>query len=53
VAESTLVVYDLKADRPRRLSDADIARLDSLRGEPVSFRSHRRARGAAAAPVGA
>jgi acyl-CoA thioester hydrolase len=41
-AESTLVVYDLKADRPRRLTDADIARLDALRGEPVPFRSHRR-----------
>ena len=53
VAESTLVVYDLKADRPRRLSDADIARLDALRGEPVSFRSRRRARGGAATPVGA
>jgi acyl-CoA thioester hydrolase len=53
VAESTLVVYDLKADRPRRLSDADIARLDSLRGDPVTFRSHRRARAGAVAPVGA
>lgn len=41
VAESTLVVYDLQAGRPRRLSDEDVARLDSLRGEPVSFRSHR------------
>lgn len=41
VAESTMVVYDLAADRPRRLSDADIARLSSLRGDPVSFRSRR------------
>jgi acyl-CoA thioester hydrolase len=41
VAESTLVVYDLKADRPRRLSDEDIARLDSLRGDPVAFRGRR------------
>ena len=54
VAESTMVVYDLKADRPRRLSEADIARLDSLRGEPVAFRSHRNgARRPAPASTGA
>jgi acyl-CoA thioester hydrolase len=41
VAESTLVVYDLQAGRPRRLTDEDVARLESLRGEPVAFRSHR------------
>jgi len=43
VAESTLVIYDLKNERPRRLSPEDIARLETLRGEPVPFRSRRRA----------
>ena len=42
VAESTLVIYDLKNERPRRLSPEDIARLETLRGEPVPFRSRRR-----------
>lgn len=42
VAESTLVIYDLVAERPKRLSEADIARLDGLRGEPVPFKGRRR-----------
>lgn len=42
LAESTLVIYDLKAERPRRLTDDDIARLADLRGEPVPFRARRR-----------
>ena len=42
LAESTLVIYDLAAGRPRRLSEADIARLDGLRGEPVPFKVRRR-----------
>ena len=41
VAESTMVVFDLKGGRPRRLSDEDVARLDTLRGEPVAFRTRR------------
>jgi acyl-CoA thioester hydrolase len=40
-AESTMVVYDLQAQRPRRLSDADRKRLEILRGEPVLLRRHR------------
>jgi hypothetical protein len=43
VAESTLVIYDLKEERPKRLAPKDLARLESLRGEPVPFRSRRRA----------
>jgi acyl-CoA thioester hydrolase len=43
VAESTLVIYDLAAERPQRLTDEDLARLEGLRGEPVPFRSRRRA----------
>ena len=42
LAESTLVIYDLVAERPKRLSEADIARLDGLRGEPVPFKARRR-----------
>lgn len=42
VAESTLVIYDLVAERPKRLAEADIARLDGLRGEPVPFKGRRR-----------
>ena len=42
LAESTLVIYDLVAERPKRLSETDIARLDGLRGEPVPFKVRRR-----------
>ena len=42
LAESTLVIYDLVAERPKRLSENDIARLDGLRGEPVPFKARRR-----------
>ena len=42
LAESTLVIYDLAAQRPRRLTDSDIARLEGLRGEPVPFKARRR-----------
>lgn len=41
VAESTLVIYDLENERPRRIPQADVDRLDALRGEPVPFRSQR------------
>ncbi len=44
LAESTLVVYDLVGERPRRISAEDVERLDSLRGEPVPFRMRRGAR---------
>jgi hypothetical protein len=40
-AESTMVVYDLQADRPRRLSAADRERLEGWRGEPVALRRRR------------
>jgi acyl-CoA thioester hydrolase len=43
VAESTLVIYDLVAERPKRLPPKAVERLESLRGEPVPFRSRRRA----------
>ena len=42
LAESTLVLYDLAAERPRRLTETDIARLEGLRGGPVPFRARRR-----------
>lgn len=41
VAESTLVIFDLVSERPRRISAADLERLGHLRGEPVPFRSRR------------
>ena len=49
-AESTMVVYDLKAQRPRRLSAADRQRLEPMRDEPVRLRRHRvvRSRGGGA-----
>ena len=40
-AESTMVVYDLEAQRPRRLSAADRDRLEGWRGEPVALRRRR------------
>lgn len=40
-AESTMVVYDLEAGRPRRLSDADHERLEHLRDETILLRRHR------------
>lgn len=40
-AESTLVVFDLASERPRRISPQDLARLEDLRGEPVPFRVRR------------
>jgi acyl-CoA thioester hydrolase len=40
-AESTMVVYDLQAQRPRRLSAADRERLEGWRGEPIALRRHR------------
>lgn len=40
-AESTLVVYDLEAQRPRRLSAGDRERLEGWRGDPVGLRRHR------------
>jgi acyl-CoA thioester hydrolase len=42
VAESTLVVYDLVSERPRRIGAQDIERLEGLRGEPVPFRMRRK-----------
>ncbi|HEX8496377.1 MAG TPA: acyl-CoA thioesterase [Actinomycetales bacterium] len=41
VAESTLVLYDLANERPKRLQEKDIERLDGLRGGPVPFRGRR------------
>jgi acyl-CoA thioester hydrolase len=41
LAESTLVIFDLANERPKRLRDKDIARLDGLRGGPVPFRGRR------------
>ena len=46
-AESTMVVFDLEAKRPRRLSAADRERLEAWRGEPVPFRHRRTAADAA------
>jgi acyl-CoA thioester hydrolase len=43
LAESTLVIYDMVAERPKRLAPADVERLQAMRGEPVPFRSRRRA----------
>ncbi len=43
-AESTMVVYDLTAQRPRRLSPADRERLESWRGGPIALRRHREPR---------
>jgi acyl-CoA thioester hydrolase len=40
-AESTLVMYDLQAGRPRRLSDSERARLQQWSGEPVTMRWRR------------
>jgi hypothetical protein len=34
------------AERPKRLAPADVERLQTMRGEPVPFRSRRRAAGA-------
>lgn len=42
LAESTLVIYDFANERPQRLSEQDITRLEGLRGEPVPFRARRR-----------
>lgn len=39
VAESTLVVYDLATERPKRLSEADLGRLEGLRDAAVPFRT--------------
>ncbi|MGL5856828.1 MAG: acyl-CoA thioesterase [Angustibacter sp.] len=38
VAASTLVVYDLAAQRPRRIPAADVERLSALVDDPVPFR---------------
>ena len=40
-AESTMVVYDLEAKRPRRLSSGDRERLEGWRGDPVPLRRRR------------
>jgi len=44
LAESTLVIYDLVRERPRRMEPADVERLAALRDEPVPFRLRRSAR---------
>jgi len=44
LAESTLVVYDLTSERPRRIAPADVERLQALSGDPVPFRMRRGAR---------
>jgi acyl-CoA thioester hydrolase len=41
LAESTLVIYDLVSERPKRISATDVERLEALRGEPVPFRMRR------------
>jgi acyl-CoA thioester hydrolase len=41
VAESTLAVYDLVNERPKRIAAAELERLSGLRGEPVPFRMRR------------
>src|SRR5690606_25763596 len=43
-AESTLVTYDLKEGRPRRLGEGEREALTAVRGEPVRLRSHTRER---------
>jgi acyl-CoA thioester hydrolase len=40
-AESTMVVYDLKAQRPRRLEPSERARLEAWLDEPVQLRRRR------------
>jgi acyl-CoA thioester hydrolase len=40
-AESTLVMYDLQAGRPRRLSPVELARLRQWSGDPVQMRWRR------------
>lgn len=41
VAESTLVTYDLREERPRRVTAQERAALEAVRAEPVRLRSHR------------
>lgn len=40
-AETTLVPYDLKAERPRRLSESERESLRQVSGEPADMRSRR------------
>lgn len=44
VAETTLVTYDLRAGRPRRVHPAERAALEAVLADPVRLRSHRRQR---------
>jgi acyl-CoA thioester hydrolase len=41
VAESTLVLYDLVSEHPRRIAAEDLSRLADLRDDPVTFRMRR------------
>ena len=40
-AESTLVMFDLAANRPRRLSAVEVERMEKWTGEPVRMRWRR------------
>ena len=40
-AESTLVTYDLSAQRPRRIADHERAAIESVLGERLLLRSHK------------
>ncbi|USQ79006.1 acyl-CoA thioesterase [Ornithinimicrobium faecis] len=40
-AESTLVTYDLTAQRPRRIAEHERAAMESVAGEPLLLRSHK------------
>lgn len=44
-AESTLVTYDLAAQRPRRIAEHERAAIESVMGEPLVLRSHKDRRG--------
>lgn len=44
-AESTLVTYDLAAQRPRRIAEHERTAIESVLGEPLVLRSHKDRRG--------
>lgn len=44
-AESTLVTYDLAAQRPRRIAEHERVAIEAVVGEPLPLRSHKERRG--------
>ena len=43
-AESTLVTYDLRAARPRRIAEHERVAIEAFSGEPLALRSHKERR---------